>query len=524
MKSHEQGRSARRRGWRQARSVSAGVLALALLAACGGGDGDSSPASGGTLTVAITYPPASFELNNNCSSEVFNLAYEPLIRISDTGGYEPAIAESWEYSENNTVFTMKIRDDVKFQDGTDVTVDSVVDTLNYYKSAPGVNKGFIEPWAIKAVGDDSVQISYDEPFLGIEDVLSDSGNCNNGMIISEAGLRDPKKLKTEMFGAGPYEYVADESDPGDHYTFTPNPDYYDKSRQNWDKIVLRSIPDPTTALNALSTGQVQVDTVGGETLVDQVKARGFDVTLSTNYGMGLVVFDTKGEISEPLADVRVRQAMAMALDREGIAAASGPEAKPQDQIAQIDGTGYDPELSTKYTYDLDEAKRLMAEAGYADGFEVDMIWGNEDVPAKTPVIAAVDQLAEIGIKINLKPFPYSALNAEMRTAKYPLGAFSFALYGDLPYNAYRLYKLPFSEIFNPFLNEDRELDEAYNALVTSSESTLDENARLFNEVMGAKAWVIPMVALPQYAFSDGIDIGAPSPLGYYAITRWKPKS
>ncbi|MBB6627552.1 ABC transporter substrate-binding protein [Nocardioides sp. KIGAM211] len=515
------------RGYRWAAALLAGVLAAGLLAACGsGGDGDrdSSSKSGGTLTVAITYPPSSFELNTQCSSEVFQLAYEPLIRVSPTGGYEPAIAESWAYSKNNTVFTMKIRKGVKFQDGTDVTVASVVDTLNYYKSVPGIIKGYIEPWTVKAVGDDSVQISYDEPFIGIEDILSDVGMCNNGMIISEAGLKNPDKLKTEMFGAGPYEYVASESNPGDHYTFKPNPNYYDKSRQNWDEVVLRVIPDPTTALNALKTGQVQVDVVGGETLVDQAKSAGFDVTLSTYYGMCILVSDTEGVVSKPLADVRVRQAIALALDREGIAAASGPEAKPQDQIAQIDGVGYDPDLPSRYTYNLDEAKRLMAEAGYPDGFDVEMLWSSDDVPAKTPLTAAVEELSKIGINIKLKSIPFGELVTARQSKKYPLSAASFGLYGDLPSNAYRLYKLPYADVFNVFGNTDPEIDKAYNALVTSSESNLDENARLFNEAMGAAAWVIPVVALPQYAFSDGIDIGDPGQLGYYAINSWKRAS
>jgi peptide/nickel transport system substrate-binding protein len=523
MKSHKQDQSRGGRGLRWARSVSAGVLAVALLAACSGGGGDSS-STAGTLTVAITYPPASFELNNGCSSEVFQLAYEPLIRISHTGGYEPGIAESWEYSEDNTAFTMKIRDDIKFHDGTDVTVDSVVDTLNYYKSVPGLNKGFIEPWTVKAIGDDSVQISYDEPFLGIEGVLSDNGNCNNGMIISEAGLKDPEKLKTEMFGAGPYEYVADESDPGSHYTLKPSPNYYDKSRQNWDKIVLRVMSDPTTAFNALATGQVQVSLVGGDTLVSQAREKGFDVTESTAYGMSLVVFDTNGEVATPLADLRVRRAIAMALDRDGIARAAGPEAEPLDQIAQIGLTGYDPDLPSRYTYDLDEAKRLMAEAGYPDGFKVTMIWSNEDVPVKTPLTAAVDQLAEIGIKIDLKDSTFAEQASMIATKKYPLGAFSWGLYGDLPYQAYRLYRLPYAEIFNPFHNVDPDIEKAYEALTTSSDSTLEENSRLFNEAMTAKAWVIPIASLPQFAFSEGIDIGSAEPLGYYAISTWKPKS
>ena len=103
---------------------------------------------------------------------------------------------------------MKIRDGVKFADGTDLTVDSVLDTLNYYKSVPGLNDGFLKPLTVEAEGSDSVRVSSDEPFRGMESIFCSNG-CNNGMIISAAGLKDPEKLKTDMFGAGPYVYVAE---------------------------------------------------------------------------------------------------------------------------------------------------------------------------------------------------------------------------------------------------------------------------------------------------------------------------
>src|SRR4051812_16345433 len=110
-----------------------GVLGSGMLAACGGGGGAS--AASDTLTVALpSFTPQNFDLPTNCSSPVFELAYEPLIRINSKGEYESGIAESWKYSNNNKVFTMKIRSGIKFADGTDVTVKSVVDTLKYDKS------------------------------------------------------------------------------------------------------------------------------------------------------------------------------------------------------------------------------------------------------------------------------------------------------------------------------------------------------------------------------------------------------
>lgn len=94
----------------------------------------------------------------------------------------------------------------------------------------------------------------------------------------------------------------------------------------------------------------------------------------------------------------------------------------------------------------------------------------------------------------------------------------------LPGDAYRLYKSPFSDVWNPFKSVDPDIDKAYDALVTSSESTFEENAKQFNEVMTSKVWYLPIVTIPQFVFSEGIEIGKPEPMGQFAVTAWKPKA
>ncbi|KRC53114.1 hypothetical protein ASE19_12080 [Nocardioides sp. Root79] len=501
-----------------------GTLAAVGLAACGGG-ASSSSSSTDTLTIAIPVDsPTSFQLNQECSSPMFQLAYEPLIRTGLDGEYEPGIAESWEYSENNTVFTMKIRDGIKFADGTDVTRDSVLDTLKYYKSVPGLNDGYIKPWKVTAEGDDSVKITSPNPFIGMESILGDSGNCNNGLIISAAGLKDPEKLKTATFGAGPYVYEPSESEPGDHYTYTPNPNYYDKSRQNWKKVVLRVMADQNTALNALASGQIQVDMAGGTSLVGQAKDKGYDVTVMRKSAIAMMLWDRSGEVTKALGDVRVRRAMALALDREAIAKAVGPDVTPQDQFTLTDYVGYDADLPSKYAYDVDEAKSLLSEAGYPDGFSMTLEVNSDDPAATTAVAAAVDQLGKIGIDLKVKALPNTSFFTDFAEKKYSAGAVSYGLYGVLPGDAYRLYKSPFSDVWNPFRSVDPEIDKAYDALVTSTDATFEDAAKQFNEAMTAKVWYLPIVTIPQFVFSDGIEIGKAEPMGQFAITAWKPKN
>lgn len=524
MSFNRRGRSVR--GPRRSRKVAAfvvGVVSAASMAACGGESG-SSPTSSDTLTIAIPEhsAPASFDLTTTCSSPTMFLAYEPLIRVSQTGEYVPGIAESWSYSNNNTVFTMKIRSGVKFADGTDVTRDSVLDTLKYYQSVPGLNDGFLKPLTIEAEGEDAVRISYEEPFRGLEPLFANDGNCNNGLIVSEAGLKDPSKFKTEMFGAGPYQYLADESEPGDHYTYTPNPHYYDTSRQHWDKIVMRVVGDPNTAFNALVSGQVQVNMVGGEQFLEQAESQGLEATPRDAWGTAIMTWDRDGAMVEALADVRVRQAMGFALDRESIANAVGAASEPLDQFGIPGLVGADPDLPTKFTYDPERAKELLSEAGYPDGFSATMLTNSQDPDAQTAVAAAVEQLAQVGIKIDIKSSPESTFYGDIGTKDYPLGAVSWGLLGDVPFDADRLYKLPYSAVWNPFSSTDDDLTEAYEDLATSSESELERNAIAFNEVMTEKAWYIPITHTTRFVYSKGIDVGKAGPIGEFDVASWKP--
>ncbi len=166
---------------------------------------------------------------------------------------------------------------------------------------------------------------------------------------------------------------------------------------------------------------------------------------------------------------------------------------------------------------------MLSEAGYADGFSMTMITNTDDAEVNTAAGAAVDQLARIGIRIHLKSISGMEYWAEMATKKYPAGAVSYGLYGVLPGEAYRLYKLPISAVWNPFASVDSDIDKAYGALTTSSESTFKKRATQFNKVMTAKAWYIPIVNTPQFVYSKGVDLGSPDPMGSFAVSSWKPQ-
>ena len=98
--------------------AAATVAAALVLSACGGPASTTTPSD--TLTIAVSQAPQGLTLPTNCTSPIFQLTYDPLIKVDKNGEYAPNLATSWEYSDNNTTFTMKIRDGVKFADGSEL--------------------------------------------------------------------------------------------------------------------------------------------------------------------------------------------------------------------------------------------------------------------------------------------------------------------------------------------------------------------------------------------------------------------
>ncbi|MFJ4222835.1 ABC transporter substrate-binding protein [Microbacterium sp. NPDC089695] len=503
------------------RAAAAGIVAAAIaLTGCAGGGGNAA-ATTDTLTIAIQAAPTSLALPTNCTNAVFALAYEPLIRVDADGGYEPGIAESWEYSDNNTVFTMDIRDDVKFADGTDLTAQSVVDTLTYYRDNPGLNQGYLEPFTVIEAGDDNtVRIEYDEPFIGMETLLASDGECNNGLIISAAGLADPDKMATDMFGAGPY--VLDTADTvfDDHYTYTKNPNYYEPDRQHWEKVVVRVIADPNTAYAAVQSGQVQVSMVPDTGLIEGAEAKGIDVSQGQVQGTAVMLFDRAGEQVPALADERVRMALNLAVDRQSIADALGEGNEPIAQFAVNGFLGSDP--SADYDYDPEQAKQLLADAGYADGFELPIITpavGGAD----TATQAVIAQWAEIGVTAVANPTAAGDFFGAIGNKQYPATIVPYGMLGDVYFDAVRLYKQPYSNVWNPFRSTDPDLDAAYSSLATATTPEEVETRSIeFNTVMTEKSWFVPITQAYAPVFSKGIDIGTSTALGAFDIVSWAP--
>jgi peptide/nickel transport system substrate-binding protein len=514
-----------RKPGRIGRAISLAAAGGAVALALSGCAGSSTPAASSTdLTISIPAAPQGYNLPTNCGSPIFIYTYDSLIHVSPDGGYEPGIAESWEYGEGNTSFTLHLRDGVEFQDGTPVTAQSVVDTLEWLIDTPGINQGFLKNFsAVTATDESTVRIDLSQPYLNMEELLANGGMCNNGFPVSAAGLADPDAMGTETFGAGPY--MLDESDtvPGDHYTLVKSDNYWDPEAQHWEKIVVRVISDSNTAFSALQTGQVDAVVQPPATLRDQAKSADLAITEGGSYGASLMLLDRSGSAVPAMADVRVRQAINFALDREALVSVLGDSWEPLVQFGLPNAAGYDESLESTYSYDPEKAKDLLTDAGYPDGFSMQIADLQNESGAPDTTQLVIQQLAAVGITASATtgkdvPTFVAAIQSKENAA------IVFRVLGDVYFDATRLVIPPFNSVLDPFVTSDPTITAAGDALVDAPSDQYEQKSVELNAAITEQAFFANIGSSPQYLFGSKkiADLGDLNMLGVPSYLSWAP--
>jgi peptide/nickel transport system substrate-binding protein len=385
-------------------------------AATGGGDE--------TLTIVATSAPTSLDPAVNTNGGLVpayeTLAYESLVDRNPDGEFVPALATEWGYVEGEAglKYHVTLRDDAKFSDGTDVTPEAVADSINYFVTqGKGPTVSAYAGITAAPDGDNGVLLTSETPNPIITELL---GPANyGGAIISPAGVADPSQMQNASFGAGPYVYQPSQSVSGDQYVYTPNEHYYNPERIHFDKVVVKVISDPTSALQAVRSGQADVMGVTAD-LVAQADSSGLNTFTKEVGWNGIFIMDFAGNVTPALSDVRVRQALNHGIDRAAIAkAVYGDLGSALVQPNTPGSDGFVEELEEAYPYDVEKAKSLLAEAGYPDGFDMGLVYPNYQPDNAKVMQAAAQQLEAIGVRVQLKGEEnVSALIADMVSKEY----------------------------------------------------------------------------------------------------------
>ncbi|MEU4242570.1 ABC transporter substrate-binding protein [Actinoplanes sp. NPDC026619] len=413
------------------RGLLAGALALSTalaVAACGGGSSSSSSSAKlTTLTLAAPNGPNNLDpaLNGNGTPLVWftQLDYEPLIRRSPDGTAQPALATKWEYSADRLKFVMQLRDGVKFSNGEALTADAVVKSLEYVKKNT-LFQFLVNVKSFVATGPLEVTFNLSTPDPLLPFSLDQEGQV--GDIIAPAGVANPKQLQTESFGAGPYVLDSKTTIANSQYVYVKNPNYYDPSKQNFEKVVIKVIADDNATLAALRSGQVQAAQVNNNTATVG-QSFGLNLTKARSAMVGFYLFDLAGKVQPALAKKEVRQAMQYAIDRAGVTKAIyGVSAAPTEQYSAEGTAGYLAGLDSRYPYDPAKAKELLAQAGYPNGFSMDLLVQPGALNQNLLAQAVAEQWKAIGINVKLTaPAVFTDYVKEIGSGKYPIGTFNF---------------------------------------------------------------------------------------------------
>ena len=413
------------------RALAGTGLALAsilALSACAGG-GATTSSGDGEQELIIGSQMASFpSLDTGAITTagyegqrlIGNLVYEGLTKrdVSDPdapAGVAAALAESWEVSEDGLQYTFTLRDGVTFHDGTDWDADALIYNIDRYmdENDPNYDPVLITYYtvltyvdSVEKVDDLTVTFTLNQPFAYF---LADLYNVYfaSPTSLDEDGAAGQA---TNPVGTGPF--VFDSLAQNQSISFVRNDDHWGDVAQ-LDRLTVELIPDASARTAALRSGRVDWIEAAQPDDLESLESAGFVATGNSfdwEWSWQLMT----GEA--PFDDIRVRQAMNYAIDREAIAEdLLHGTAEPAYQMFAAASQFYTEE-DNLYSYDPERAQELLAEAGYADGLDVTVGYitaGSGSMQARAMNEALQTQLAEVGIDVTLDPVDFSGMYAEL---------------------------------------------------------------------------------------------------------------
>ncbi|MFF1301915.1 ABC transporter substrate-binding protein [Streptomyces sp. NPDC058307] len=480
---------------RTALQASIGVVAALALAACGGGNTSGGSAGPANLTIALNSAPNSLDPAQVAVGPFLNYmdpAYASLLTRKADGTLAAGLADQWGYvGSGNTKFQLKLRKGAKFADGSPVTASDVVNSIKYYVKGSGPNGSFYRALTFSTPDSSTVVVSSPTPNPDMGALFTPA--LMGGAIISPVGLKDPKKLASATFGAGPYVLSAQQSVSGDHYVYVPNKNFWDKAAVHFKKITVKVMPNVNSQAQALKSGQIDLmygtpdvaPTIAGNKSLTTIK--------SPTAWAGLFLLDRDGTVVKGLADVRVRQALNYAVDRPAITkAVYGSFGAPVSQPAMPGYDGYSPEAEKMYPYDPAKAKQLLKAAGYGDGLTIPVNYGSFD-PSTTKMLQAVqDQLGKVGVTLKLKAAAnFGGWINDLLSKKYAATVLSPGQGGQENFYAQQ-GGFTKTGIMNVFGVDDKDVDAAFARLAESDPKASGAAAKDLTDVIVRKALALPV--------------------------------
>jgi len=367
----------------------------------------AQPVQGGTLTVATQADAATFDPHHTGdvpSGMVQWHIYETLVKWTDEGQVGPGLATEWTWSPDGLALTMKIKKGVKFHDGTDLTAQVVKYNIDRMRNPDNALRARPQVAAISEVetpDDYTVVLKLSETSGPL---LSNLAAGQLAMISQAALEKYGQDISLHPVGTGPFEFV--QWDTKEKVVLKAFPDYHGQ-KPYLDEIIFKPVPNQQARVAMLEAGDAQVAAPIPLQDIERLKADPRFVIASIagmdNLHMPL------NNLREPFNDVRVRQALNYAVDKDALVKTVylGYATPLTDSPLAPAMFGYVP-VGDYYRYDVAKAKQLLADAGYPNGFKM-IIWipDGRYVQDRRVSEAVAGYLKEIGVEVDLQTYEWA---------------------------------------------------------------------------------------------------------------------
>ncbi|GIO21523.1 ABC transporter substrate-binding protein [Oceanobacillus sp. J11TS1] len=473
---------------------------------------------GNTVVVGLQEPGGVFTPHFNTSGydgNVQSVMFPPLVDIDESGEPYPRLAESWEISDDGLTYTYHLRENLKFDDGSDLTAHDVAFTITLlhdpsYPGSTDITEANVvggldykegdaeEIDGITVIDDQTIEIQVEEPnarsltMLGGE-VLSES---YYGADYSKGNLDYINDLHLKPLGAGPFKFEA--YNPGEEIRFISNEFYYN-GEPEVDTFIYRTSEGDSQQF--FQTGELDYSAFPADQdnfeLLQSLGYANIDLYTSSNYSY--VAFNHESEIFQ---DPNVRIAFNLGLDRQAYIDArfQGFAELANVPVAPV-SWAYTDEIEP-FPYDPEEAKRLLEEAGWKEGsdgirekdgeklrvyfFTTDGSGGNDIF-----VTLAQENYREIGIDLQIEQMDFNALLSRVDNGDHDLVSFSTTMQPDPHIGVEAFHSKHTSNTFRGY--ENPEVDELIDAAVAVSD--INERAEAYHELYAKLQEDPPMILL-----------------------------
>jgi peptide/nickel transport system substrate-binding protein len=496
-----------------------------VTAACSSGGGVAATPSGPTdksLSVGLsTFSEDVLDpvvLNGSTVRALLNPVFSSLVGVGSDGNLVAGALQDWKPNADASSWTFKVHPGIKFQDGWgDATAADVAFTLQRYATAAAPVSSFYAA-SINAVVK-SVTV-VDPMTVTINLVKADAlfPSFLSGYNTVPPIVLLPKKyieqkgvaaFREHPIGSGPYVFTSHAA--GSNVVLTRNPGYWGKA-PSYKTLTFRLLPDESSRINSIRSGELDVAEVSPDGSTD-AKAAGANIVKIDGASQVVVQFGQALQSTGPVANLKVRQALSLAINRKELIKALIPGGVLPNVPGMLptsvgfDFAGWQDKADKAYAYDPTEAKKLLKEAGYPDGFTITLLAYNiagASLPSVAQVVA--DAWKKIGVKVSYRPISFAAfgplrdkepnapdLLGQAFTHRYPISA-NPATFFQYMYDSKRLFR----ELNNgPYTSADSKVQDILNKIDAVTDAK--QRSALFDqltELTYKQYLVVPVAQVP----------------------------